>query len=400
MLRGNMGRNAAIAILLAIAASVLLPVDAAYAQTVAVEPNGPMVPRDMQPLPVHVGGRVAIAKAARGAQLHAHQWPGTYFEAAFTGDHLALSFDDKGNGYQLLIDNAPPIAIAPPGRSLLRVTGLSPGAHRVRLEKLTENDGVRGIFGGFYVARDAQPLAVAPRSRQIEFIGDSSMTGFGLRSGKAQCSLRESQESTDTQGAYPALVARHYDADYQINAISARGLVRNYAGMVPGREIPKVYPFTFFDMTTPYVDAGWRPELIVLKLNADFVGAIGPGEKWKDFGAVAADYGPAYGAFIAELHRRSPSAAFLIWWFDTARMGDPNARRIFETAEQAIRDAARQAGVQHLDFITASNLAIEGRACGHYTPSDQRKLADWLIAYLDRHPAMWPAERAEARQAE
>ncbi|MGH6781231.1 MAG: acetylxylan esterase [Sphingomonadaceae bacterium] len=351
--------------------------------------TGAKISRDMQALPVHVGGRVAVMPKSRGAAAYAHQWPGTYFEAAFSGDEVVLKFDDKGNEYRLLIDDEPPIAIPPPGQATIRVGQLAPGPHRLRLEKLTENDGARGIFGGFYVAKDAVPQSVAPRARQIEFIGDSSMTGFGVRSGKPQCTTAEAQRTTDTQSAYPVLVAKHFDADYQINAISARGVARNYAGMAPGREIPQVYPYTFFDMTVPYADPAWRPKVIVLKLNADFVGALRPDEKWKDFGEVAVDYGKAYGAFIAELHRRSPSSAFLIWWFDTGRMGDPRARQLIDSAQQTIRDAARTAGAQHLDFLNATGLPLAGNACGHYSPADQRKLADWLIGYLDAHPAIW-----------
>src|SRR5205085_1653153 len=117
---------------------------------------------------------------------------------------------------------------------------------------------------------DEKVLPVAARRRQIEFVGDSSMTGYGDRSQSRVCTGDGIRASTDTQQGYAALTAKHFDADYQINAYSGRGMVRNYGGVEPDKTLPQLYPYTLFDKTGPYDDDAWQPRIIVVKLDADF----------------------------------------------------------------------------------------------------------------------------------
>ncbi|WP_380878119.1 lipase [Sphingomonas sp. DBB INV C78] len=361
------------------------------AQTVTTDAKRQSVTPDMRTLPIHVGGRVKEEKRSRpaGARAFRHQWPGIYFDAAFEGRSVALKFDDTANEYRLLIDDLPPIAIAQPGWVDVKVDGLAAARHRLRLEKVTESGGVVGEFGGFYVPADATPLPVQARARQIEFIGDSSMTGFGMHSPTAQCTNEEARLRTDTQNGYAALVAKHFDADYQINAISARGVVRNYAGILPDATLPALYPYILFNKFDAYKDASWRPSVIVIKLNADFVGALNPREKWKDFNEVAKDYAVEYGAFVAALHKRQPTASFLIWWFDLAAM-DPAGRAVFEEAQRAMLEAAQAAGVTRINFLPMRDLGFDRQACAnHYSVDDNKRLAAWLTDYIDQHPDLW-----------
>jgi hypothetical protein len=344
----------------------------------------------LKPLSAHVGGRVAVERIG-ASQIYAHEWPGIYFEARFRGSRLALPFDDAFDRYELLIDDDPAIVLDRPGKRVVWVTGLSAGEHAVRLQKVTESTGSIGRFGGFFAEAPTQPAPVRGRTRQIEFIGDSSMTGYGDRSDKPGCTPEELRDRTDTQQAYPALVARHFGADYQINAISGRGLVRNYAGFAPGLAMANVYSRTLPSRTESYSDPAWQPQIIVVKLNADFVG--GPpkaGEKWAGWGALASDYLQAFGRFVAMLHGRTPRATILIWWFDAQPGAGPGDLALINQGRLMIADAAAQVGLNALAFLPMAPLLGANDACDHHPNlADHKRTAEWLIHYLDDHPAYW-----------
>ena len=125
----------------------------ADAQTVAVDPANRTVTADMQPLAVHVGGRVAVEPQPGGARAFVHEWPGVYFEAAFRGASVVLKFDDPANEYRLHIDALPPIALAQPGTAEVTISGLADGVHHLRLEKVTESIDLPAAFAGFYQRR-------------------------------------------------------------------------------------------------------------------------------------------------------------------------------------------------------------------------------------------------------
>jgi hypothetical protein len=378
---------------LALAAFLAAAAGAASAATVVKDPRHRSVTAAMVPLPVHAVGRMVVEPLGppmpAGAAAYVHQWPGVYFEAAFRGDRVVLAFADPANEYRLLVDDQAPIAIAQPGDGQIRVEDLGPGPHRLRLEKVTESVGARGAFRGFFVARAADVEPAPSRPRQIEFIGDSTMAGFGARSGKIDCPGDEARLTSDTQDAYAALAARKLDADYQVNAISGRGLVRNFGGADPEGALLKVYPFTFLDRTVPYVDPGWRPQIVVVRLIADFVSPVKPGERWANLNQVANDYVQGYASLIAEVRARAPAATILIQWPSDRELGEARNVAAFANLRRAIAGAAAGTGAP-LAFFDLDVGADIGAACAyHPSLAQQAKMAAALAAYISAHPEYW-----------
>ncbi|MET0307834.1 MAG: acetylxylan esterase [Sphingomonas sp.] len=357
--------------------------DSAPPQVVTIDRDSRGVTQEMRSLAVHVGGRVEMR-----AQNYRHQWPGVYFESTFKGDRVILRFDDAINEYRAQIDDMPVVTLDRPGRSDVTIAALGSGAHRIRLDKVTESD-TPTTFGGFYVPAGNVLPSPPARRRQIEFIGDSSMTGYGARSDKRECSSEEVRRTTDTPRAFAALTARHYGADYQVNAISGRGLVRNYGGAVPDLAMARIYPRLFPSRPLPaYSDRGWRPQIVMIKLQADFIG-FKPEVRWKDFDALVADYVESMGRFIADLHRRAPDAAILLWWFDTSRASAAE-RAMIDSAETRIGDAARKIGAPSITFLPFTGTGIGNSGCHfHFNIEEQRKVADWLQLQIDAHPEYW-----------
>jgi len=362
---------------------------AIYAREVHIDWHSRAITAQMTALDVHVVGRVdkKLLRQASPSQAasYIHQWPGIYFEAAFVGTAVTLKFDDAGNEYRLYIDAQKPIAIVRPGKVEITFSRLRSGRHRLRLEKVSESGASNGAFQGFYIAGGAGPVRVEPRSFQMEFIGDSTITGYANRLSKQKCTNEEVKAATDTQAAFPALVAKHYGADYQVNAVSARGVIRNFAGILPGYTLPQLYPFTLLDKTVPYYDPLWQPKVVFIKLNADFVGELNPSERWTNFFEVARDYGPAFGLFLGQLHRRTADASFVIWWFDTEAVNPPTAKLIRQMQQQII-NVAGKAGATKLQFMPVSDAGLQRDACdGHYSIKDHGILARRVIAFLDQN---------------
>jgi hypothetical protein len=347
------------------------------AETVAQGRTGQFVSSAMQALPVHAGGRVV-----RDGRSYLYRWPGVYFETAFRGTAFAVRVDDPGIAYRLIVDARPPTAIPDAANAEVAVTGLSPGDHHVRLEKVSEGERQPGRFGGFFAARNVVALPVKARTRQIEYIGDSSMTGFGLRAPGPKCAPGEAQTYADTQAAYPVLIARRLDADYQVNAITGRGLIRNYGTRAPDMTLSRLYPLALRDAGPVYGDPQWRPQAYIISLLADFVTAPRPGERWDSMEAVTQDYITAFGTLAAELHRRSPDATLAVGWPSLAGLPAGTARML-QHLQQGTLAAGREAGFRRVGTYEIDVRGLERTGCAqHYSAADQQKLAGEIHTQL------------------
>jgi len=370
-------------------------------QTVTTDAANHSVTPDMRTLPLHIGGRVQAIPLPppmpKGAMIYWHHWPAIYFEGAFVGDRVVLKFDDAGNEYRLLVDGQPPIPFFRPGKVEIAISGLGAKPHRLRLEKVSESFLGHGAFGGFYIPKDERPLPVKSRRRQIEFIGPSGLTGFGDRSTKSECTFDEMARTTDAQQAYPALVAKHFNADYQVNATSGRGLLRNVkeARKEPG--LIAIHSSTFIDQIVPYSDPKWQPQMIEIMPFADFVTDLEAGEKWTSFEQFVDDWTRSYQALVLDLHHRSPRAAFLLDWADESDVSGPGPdvdlfRKKLAAARRTITEMGRRSGIREIEFITYGSLRgkLDQTGCLHHgSLKDHRVTAAWLEGVIDSHPGIW-----------
>jgi lysophospholipase L1-like esterase len=328
---------------------------------------------DLQQLPAHVGGRVLASTTANGDQFYEYSWPAIYFETAFKGDSLTLKFDDDQNNFQLVVDDRAPITINKPGKKDYEVPGLTQGKHRVRLEKISETQSSSGKFLGFY--SDDKPAALPKRKRQIEFIGDSYTVGYGNVSPSRECNNEELFNTTNSQLAFGPLVAKHFNADYQINASSGFGIVRNYNGTSPDKSLIALYPFTLY--SNNYIYSGeWKPQAIVIGLGTnDFSTQLNSGERWKTRAELQQDYINKYVEFVNALYRKNPQAQFILMASD--RMDGEVANQVSNVIEQV-----KAGGLKKIDSIIFTGLDYQG--C-HWHPSakDDKLLAELLINYLE-----------------
>ena len=323
-------------------------------------------PASLQDAPLEVHGRIAKGR---------YQWPGLYFETTFKGSGVYFRTGPGDVILHVQVDGASVGTLVKPAPGLYLVDGLAAGAHTVRVEAVTEAQAGANAFDGFALAPPAKPVKPEPRKWQIEFIGDSHTVGYGNTSSSRDCTGDEVWATTDNSQSFGAKVARHYGADYQINAISGRGIVRNYNGG-GGDPLPVAYPFALLDHSTKYEGAGWHPRIIVIALGTnDFSTPLNAGEKWATRDELHADYESTYAKFIEGLRARNPGAFIIVWATDMAE------HEIEREAAKVVA-AIRAKGDERIDFIPVDALTMTG--C-HWHPSiaDHEAISKKLIRFID-----------------
>ena len=325
-------------------------------------------------VPVHVGGKVRTDATAG----YDYQWPGVYFEATFYGPSVSMVFDDSANNFNVIVDGELVMVLRKPGARTINVSAEGPGAHTIRLEKRSETQYATGHFIGFR----ARPAALLPvRARQIEFIGDSLTVGYGNTSAFTKCTPDEIFETTDAQEGFGPLAAKHFDADYQINAFSGLGMVRNYDGREHAKyHMPMLYPRAIFDDPTPAALPNWHPQIIVISIGGnDFSTPVRADETWGTQAAMAADYEKTYTAFVEHVHAANPKAQLVMMWHEDDAAYDKSAQKVFDTLK---------AEGLPLDRVHLPQMADTG-CNGHPNIHDDANAATALIAYFDAHPGDW-----------
>ncbi len=327
----------------------------------------------LTPLPMVTGGRTTVTGQ--------RQWPGTYYESAFKGTEAYFRVGPGDVHLKVTVDGGAPTYLTRPAAGVYSVGPVEDGAHTVRIDVISESQGGATSFGGFEATPAVAAMPLKVRSRQIEFIGDSHTVGYGNTSPTRDCTEADVWQTTDTSQGFGALVSKRFDADYQVNAISGRGVVRNYNGGA-GDTLPAAYPYILFDRETPYTSATWRPDFIVIALGTnDFSTALHDGEPWATREELHADFETTYAAFLQGLRTKNPDAYLIVWATDMAD------GEIAAAAGKAVA-LAEAAGVQDITFLPVSGLEMTG--C-HYHPdlADNQRLADLFGIVIEAHPERW-----------
>lgn len=353
------------------------------------------------PLTPYIGGRVVVhVPQDTGWHLfspdpsptYTFQWPGTYFEARFTGDTVAVKVDDAVDNLYVLVDGSHKLTLTRPGQATVSLDDLGDGSHTIRLEKASETQAATGTFDGFFVPSSSDTLPPPVYDRAIEFIGDSYTVGYGNTSRGQTCSDDDVRDTTDTSQAFAPAVAKHFNAAYRIMAFSGRGIVRNYGGGNPGLTLPYFYDYALFDRSVPANDAGWSPDAVVIALGTnDFSTDLTAGEKWTTRDALRADYVTNYVAFVQKLRAKYPAAHFILM-----TSGEKDAFSLeFTSAVNAVADAVKAAGDGNLEVLPYSGL--DHMACQfHPSLKDDALLANLLIGRISLLPKFAPAATASA----
>ena len=244
--------------------------------------------------------------------------------------------------------------------------------HKYRFIKISESGVPEIKFYGITLDGEFGD-APKPSSRRIEFIGDSFTVGYGCEGSSAEDAPEF--DKTNASKGFAYLLASGFNADYQVNAFSGRGLVRNYDNIVPQWTLEKLYDYTVMGSVAEYPKPerwnfeNFHPQVIVVFVGInDFQGNPPYADKRK--------FKKAYANLLVKLRKAHPGVKFLllstkIWPNDDL---GPTVKEIY--------DAEIAAGHKDLEYkhVYTSNVALHGHPDTH----SQEELANTLRPIIAR----------------
>lgn len=341
-----------------------------FAQAVAAD-NEP------EPFPSTPEVRTIGRIASDASGWHA-TWPGVYWITRFEGRSIGITIDDARSGYTAEVDGKTVKYIeAFKGEHTIWLNTLREGKHQLRLIRRNESPELAGTVKAFLLDGGHWLPLTARKERQIEFIGDSFTAGLANLSTKRSCSGATVQATTDAGEAFGVLVARHYGADWELNAMSGMGMNRNWNGNRPTVNFRDFYPRLLqTDDIIPADDAEWKPQLFVIGLGInDFSTPVHDGEKWTKE-TLAEQFKAAYIASITDLRTHYGLIPIIA-----------TAVRIHADDQQPLLvkqvvEAEQMNGDQNVYYVEYSQLQLD--SCQwHPSLDDHRRMARTLIEAID-----------------
>lgn len=225
----------------------------------------------------------------------------------------SVSFELEGYARWRFDVDGKTLAVFQTNNRVVKKLGAAGGTdvHEYRLVKISESNPGKVCIHS--VKLDAAGVfAEKPKSsnRRIEFIGDSFTVGFGDEGSNSDPAEMEF-EKTNASKSYAFLLAEGFKADFQVNAFSGRGLVRNYGNIVPEWTIEKLYDFAV-PGTAQLNDNGklwdfesFHPQVIVVFVGInDFQGEPPYGDK--------ENFKKSYANLLKRLREIHPGVKFLL----------------------------------------------------------------------------------------
>ena len=211
------------------------------------------------------------------ARIHWFNWSGAGFSVRFRGSTLVAEIfsnapETKHLAYlKVYIDGQeqPDILLKKECQMVTLAQDLDPEQeHTVQVRKRTN---VRSSTAGLsrLVLMDGTILEPEkPKERVIEFLGDSLTVGY-MASKAGKTASGWSTTTADVTGTYCPQIADAFDAQYQVVAVSGRGIVRNNGGDSETL-FPEIYRQLdhYNNPDVPY-DFALQPDVLVINLGTN-----------------------------------------------------------------------------------------------------------------------------------
>jgi lysophospholipase L1-like esterase len=279
-------------------------------------------------------------------------WPGSGFEARFSGTALAVELAVSDRLVFLPIVDGQPRAVftaMPGGRTQDVATSLPPGLHTVAL--LRETEGQEGTSEITKITVAGGSLATPPAStaRFFELYGDSISCGYGNLGADPTCGF-----SVDTEShyqSYGAVAARALGAEVSTIAVSGRGVYRNFDGST-SNPLPQLHDRALTSPASPRWN-GRKPAAIVLNLGTNDFAEGDPG----------AAFDNAYDAFVQTLRSENPDAQLLC---AVGPMLTGSALSHLNATVDAIVDDRRRGGDTRIDKLVLTTQMDGEMGCDYH----------------------------------
>lgn len=198
-------------------------------------------------------------------------YSGVSIRAAFTGTKISMLMHSADIYYNIIIDNTSVqwINVNPSKTEYELASGLKDTIHEIEIFKSSEIIFGNSEFEGFILEPGKSLVKITnPRTKLIEFIGNSITCGYG----NITSSVKEySPLNQDHYLTYAAIVSRSFNANHLAVCKSGIGVYRNWAGSVDENPdcMPKVYDRIFYDKELPKYSFDKKPDLICIDLGTN-----------------------------------------------------------------------------------------------------------------------------------
>lgn len=288
------------------------------------EPEATDPPQTQAPVPVNFNLQKEVlyfGRTYKKGSVQWFNWSGSGFSIRFRGSSVAAEFysnapDVKNFAYlKVYVDGVEQkdILLKEECQIVMLAEGLdATQQHTIEVRKRTNaRSSTAGI--GRLVLMDGTILEPEkPKERLIEFIGDSLTVGYmASKDGKSASAWSTTTE--DVTGTYCPQVAQAFGAEYQVVAISGRGVVRNNGGDT-NVLFPDIYrEIDYYNNPgTPY-DFALQPDVIVINLGTN-------DESDANKALPAEEFRQGLYSFLKEVRQYNPDAQIL-YTYGLVRVG-------------------------------------------------------------------------------
>ncbi len=323
---------------------------------------------------IRITGRIA-----RHADSVSIYWQGTsiLFHIAGTGASVVMN-DEKGENYFNVVVDGTPLKYfrLKKGKHTYDIaTGLSRGKHTLELIKRTEWDKGKTFFYGVSLRAGAVIEELPPpRSRTIEFFGNSITSGYA----NEDYSGHDSPDSSLTNNyySYAALTARHFDANFYCTSKSGIGIMLSWSPLTMPQLYNRLDPT---DSTSRWNFADVTPQVVVINLFQNDSWLVKKPEHpsfKKAFGATAPDEQfivQSYKSFVGTIRHVYPHATIicLLGPMDITKDGSPWPGYV----TKAVRELNDPNILYH--FFPYTSRA------GHPRVEEHKQVANELIRFIE-----------------
>ncbi|MBU2492723.1 MAG: hypothetical protein KJ571_08885 [Bacteroidetes bacterium] len=296
-------------------------------------------------------------------------WSGVSIETLFEGTTISIKLVDGNNDYNVFIDDKLDTVLVTKKDTVYTLAkNLTDTLHHILITKRTEASLGEVIFSGFIINHDKNfyyPDKI--KKRNIEFIGDSFVAGFGVEGLSPECLFE--RETENNYLAFGPILARRFNAEYFVEAISGSGIIRNFGDSLSA----SLYPFPYyydriniFD-TTKWDFSNWIPDAVIIRIgNNDF---------WSKPYPTRSQFEKAYKEFILML--RMKYANTNLFCLSGAEEQDPDSEYINNVVDD-LRINNRDKNIHFVKLDVKLNRPDDFGCQYHPNINGQKKIADFL----------------------
>ena len=308
-------------------------------------------------------------------------WTGTSIKMNFEGERVSVILKDETgkNYYNVIVDEKLETIIQPDSLKQLYTlaSNLTKGKHSIEIFKRNDCNRGKTQFYGFKINGHAKLLPKSKSTnRKIEFFGDSISVGYA----NEDTSGADSPHGMNTNNylSYAALVARHYDADYQCICKSGTGIAVSWHSLTMDELHSKLVPTK--------VESQWdfslyQPEIVVINLfqNDSWLINLPEHKEFKKrFGSntpTDEHFVEMYETFVSKIRTHYPDANII------CTLGSMDAVKNGSKWKDFIGLAVRKMKDQKIFtyYMTYNNSK------GHPSILDHQQMAKSLITFIDQN---------------